>query len=434
VKKPELLAPAGDMEKLIMAVHYGADAVYLGGKEFGLRAAAGNFTPEEMAAAVKYAHNHGAKVYVTVNIFAHNRHLAGLPDYARELCGMGVDAVLVADPGVLAVIKETVPELPVHISTQANTTNLAAARFWARQGAERIVLAREVSLEEIREIRGGVEVELEAFVHGAMCISYSGRCLLSNFLTGRSANLGECTQPCRWRYSLVEETRPGQYLPIEEDDAGSYIFNSQDLCMIGHIPELMAAGIDSFKIEGRMKSVHYGATVVNAYRQAIDAYVDNPRGYVMNPRWLEEILKVSHRDYTTGFFFGRPDARGENYDADYRRLYDFVGVVREYHPENGLALIEQRNRFQLGDELEFAGPHTSMFTQLVTAMWDEAGQPIEAAPHPQQKVLVKTDRPVAALDIIRRAKPGGSGDSRGKTGAGGNQAEPTAGRANNERK
>lgn len=404
MKKPELLAPAGDMEKLIMAVHYGADAVYMGGKEFGLRASAGNFSPEEMAAAVKYAHERGVKVYVTVNIFAHNRHLQGLPDYARELLDMGVDAVLVADPGVLAVIRETVPELAVHISTQANTTNAAAVRFWAAQGAERIVLARELSLDEIREIRAGVDVELEAFVHGAMCISYSGRCLLSNFLTGRSANLGECTQPCRWRYSLVEETRPGQLFPIEQDENGSYIFNSQDLCMLEHIPELAAAGIDSFKIEGRMKSVHYVATIVRAYRQAIDAYFANPAGYVMNPEWMEEIMKVSHRDYTSGFFFGRPDYRGENYECDYRRLYDFVGVVREYRSESGLAVIEQRNRFQLGDELEFTGPHSGTFAQVISAMWDNDGHSIETAPHPQQTVLLKTDRPVAPLDMIRRAK------------------------------
>lgn len=412
MKKPELLAPAGDMEKLIMAVHYGADAIYLGGKEFGLRAAAGNFSLEEMVTAVKYAHERGVKVYVTVNIFAHNRHLKGLPEYARELYDIGVDAVLVADPGVLAVIRETVPDLPVHISTQANTTNVAAVRFWAVQGAERVVLARELSLDEIREIRTGVDVELEAFVHGAMCISYSGRCLLSNFLTGRSANLGECTQPCRWRYSLVEETRPGQYFPIEEDDAGSYIFNSQDLCMIEHIPELAAAGINSLKIEGRMKSVHYVATIVRAYRQAIDAYFNNPAGYVMNPEWMEEILKVSHRDYTTGFYFGRPDLRGENYESDYRRLYDFVGVVREYRPESAIAVIEQRNRFQLGDELEFTGPHTDTFTQGIQAMWNEDGQPIEAAPHPLQTVLVKTDRPVEPLDMLRRAKAGRAKDER----------------------
>ncbi|TLM99990.1 U32 family peptidase [bacterium] len=404
VKKPELLAPAGDMEKLIMAVHYGEDAVYLGGKEFGLRAAAGNFTLPEIASAVQYAREKGVKVYVTVNIFAHNRHLKGLPDYLRELGSIGVNAVLVADPGVLAVVKETVPELPVHISTQANTTNLAAAGFWAAQGAERIVLARELSLEEIRDIKAGVDVELEAFVHGAMCISYSGRCLISNFLTGRSANLGECTQPCRWRYSLVEETRPGRYFPVEQDDAGSYIFNSQDLCMIEHIPELITAGIDSFKIEGRMKSVHYVATVVRAYREAIDAYFENPRGYVMNPRWMEDILKVSHRDYTTGFFFGRPDLRGENYASDYRRYYDFIGLVRGYRPESGLAVIEQRNRFQLGDEIEITGPQTDTFSQVITAMWDEDGRPIEAAPHPQQIVLIKTDRPVAARDMLRRTK------------------------------
>ena len=408
MRKPELLAPAGDLEKLIMAVRYGADAVYIGGRAYGLRAAAGNFSREEMAEGINYAHAHGAKVYVTVNIFAHNRHLAGLPAYLRELVGLGADAVLISDPGVLSIAKETVPGLPVHISTQANPTNWAAVRFWAAHGAERAVLARELSLAEIREIKEKVDIQLEAFVHGAMCISYSGRCLMSSYMTGRSANLGECAQPCRWRYALVEEKRPGQYFPVEEDEKGSYIFNSMDLCMIEHIPELIQSGIDSFKIEGRMKSVHYVATVVSAYRKAIDAYIADPAGYSFNPEWMEEIRKVSHREYTTGFFLGRENFRGESTETSkYRRDYDFVGVVRQYLPGQGAVVIEQRNKFGIGDELEITGPQTPLFLQKVAAMTDEEGQAIEAAPHPQQTVVMPVDRPVKPLDMLRREKKQG---------------------------
>lgn len=405
MKKPELLAPAGDMEKLIMAVRYGADAVYIGGREFGLRAAAGNFDREEMARAINYAHEHGAKVYVTVNIFAHNRHLSGLPSYLAEISAMGADAILVSDPGVLSLARATVPQLPVHISTQANATNWAAVSFWAAQGAERVVLARELSLEEIREIKEKVDIEIEAFIHGAMCMSYSGRCLMSSYMTGRSANLGECAQPCRWRYALVEEKRPGQYFPVEEDEHGTYVFNSMDLCMIGHIPEMVSAGIDSFKIEGRMKSVHYVATVVSAYRKAIDSFAANPRGYKFDPLWMEEIRKVSHREYTTGFFFGRENFRGENTETSkYRRDYDFVGVVKEYLPERGQAVIEQRNKFSVGDLLEVTGPDTPMFKQIVKSMADSDGNPIESAPHPQQTVIMPVDQSVRPLDMLRREK------------------------------
>ncbi len=408
MKKPELLAPAGDLEKLIMAVRYGADAVYIGGKEFGLRAAAGNFDAEQMAEGIAYAHRYGVKVYVTVNIFAHNRHMADLPEYLRQITALGADAILVSDPGVFSVARQTMPELPVHISTQANTTNWAAVRFWARQGAGRVVLARELSLSEIREIREKVDIELETFVHGAMCISYSGRCLLSSFMTGRSANLGECAQPCRWRYALVEETRPGQYFPITEDESGSYIFNSMDLCMIEHIPELVESGIDSFKIEGRMKSVHYVATVVGAYRKAIDSYFADPAGYKFDPAWLEEIKKVSHREYTTGFFFGRENFRGENVETSkYRRDYDFVGIVKEYLPGRGLAVIEQRNKFGIGDNLEITGPETPLFVQKVANLTDEEGKAIESAPHPQQTVIMPVDKPVHPLDMLRREKERG---------------------------
>ncbi|PKM79694.1 MAG: peptidase U32 [Firmicutes bacterium HGW-Firmicutes-14] len=405
MRKPELLAPAGDPEKLIMAVRYGADAVYLGGEEFGLRAAAGNFSMAEMGRGIEYAHRHGARVYVTVNIFAHNRHLPGLPAYLKEIASLGADGILVSDPGIFSIARETVPQLPVHISTQANTSNWAAVEFWAQLGAKRIVLARELSLAEIREIKDRVDIELETFVHGAMCMSYSGRCLMSSYMTGRSANLGECAQPCRWKYALVEEKRPGQYYPIEEDENGSYIFNSMDLCMIEHIPELVRAGIDSLKIEGRMKSVHYVATVVSVYRKAIDSFISSPETYRFDPEWMEEIRKVSHREYTTGFFFGRDNFRGENVETSkYRRDYDFVGIVRDYLPDKGLAVIEQRNRFSVEDLLEITGPDTPQFIQKVTRMTDGEGNPIDTAPHPQQTVIMPVDNPVKPLDMLRREK------------------------------
>lgn len=405
MKKPELLAPAGDLEKLMMAVRYGADAVYIGGRKFGLRAAAGNFEPAQMAEGIAYAHKFGAKVYVTVNIFAHNRHLEEMPDYLRELEQMGVDAVLISDPGVFLIARQAAPDLPLHISTQANTTNWAAVDFWKNHGAQRVVLARELSLQEIREIKDKVDIELETFVHGAMCMSYSGRCLISSYLTGRSANLGECAQPCRWKYALVEETRPGQYFPIEEDEEGSYVFNSMDLCMIEHIPAMLEAGIESLKIEGRMKSVHYVATVVGAYRKAIDSYLADPAGYSFDPAWLTEIHKASHREFTTGFFFGSDGFKRENTETSgYRRDFDFVGVVKNYLPYQGLAVIEQRNKFSVGDVLEITGPATPLFTQRVTGMIDEQGKPVEAAPHPQQLVTIPLDRPVAPLDMLRREK------------------------------
>lgn len=405
MNKPELLAPAGDLEKLQAAVLYGADAVYLGGKSFGLRAAAGNFTPEEMAQGVEFAHERGRKVYVTVNIFAHNRDLLELPGYLKELVDMKVDAIIVADPGVVAVARETMPELPVHLSTQANTTNWASVRFWAAQGVERIVLARELSMEEIKEVRARVDVELECFVHGAMCISYSGRCLLSNYMTGRDANRGECAQACRWRYNLVEETRPGQYFPIQEDERGSYIFNSQDMSMIEYIPELCQAGISSFKIEGRMKSVHYVATIVKVYRQAIDAYQADPARYSFDPKWKSEIAKVSHRDYITGFYFPEMAGQREDYTTtNYQRSYDFVGIVREYDPATEVATVEQRLKFTVGDEVEFAGPQGDGFHQVVEAMVNEAGESIEAAPHPLQLVRLKVNQLVEPFTLMRRMR------------------------------
>jgi putative protease len=392
--KPELLAPAGDPEKLKVAIAYGADAVYIGGKKFGLRAGAGNLTTEEIRDCANYAHVRGVKIYVTVNIFAHNKDLEELPDYLKTLQKCQVDAVIISDPGVLAVTRDTVPGLSVHLSTQANTTNWQSARFWAQAGVERIVLARELTLEEIKEFHLKAKVDLECFVHGAMCISYSGRCLLSNYFTGRDANKGDCAQACRWRYTLVEEKRPGLYLPIIEEDRGTYILSSQDLCLIEYIPELINAGVISFKIEGRMKSVHYVAGVVKAYREAIDTFISAPEKYKLNPRWLDYISKVSNRDFTTGFLFGHP-GQPAHYTTEklYRRDYSFVGIVRGYDRQKKMTVVEQRNRFFAGDEVEIFFPHGDSVTLVVPTMYDEEGNEVYAAPHPQQILYL----PVAEL-------------------------------------
>jgi U32 family peptidase len=399
----ELLAPAGNLDKLKMAIIYGADAVYLGGPSFGLRAGAGNFNFEQMKEGIDFAHSRGAKVYVTVNIIAHNRDLIGLEEYLRKIEEVGADAIIVADPGIFAIAKEVVPQMPIHISTQANNTNWAGAKFWYEQGAERVVMARELSLEEIGEIKAKVPVELEAFVHGAMCISYSGRCLLSNYMANRSANLGECAHPCRWKYYLVEETRPGEYYPIEEDERGTYIYNSKDLCMIDHIPELIKAGITSFKIEGRMKSVYYVATIVNAYRRALDKYQANQENYQIDEQWKQEMGKVSHRDYTTGFYFNKPTHEDQSYASSaYLRSYDFVGLVKEYDEVNNLVVLEQRNKILQGDLLEYAGPAGDIFEAEIIEMYDDKGNPITEAPHPQQVIKYKLDRMVVPFTMVRR--------------------------------
>jgi len=401
--RTELLAPAGDLEKLKAAVLYGADAVYLGGRHFGLRAGAGNFDDAELAEGVRFAHAHSARVYVTVNIFAHNRDLALLPAYLESICEAGADAVIVSDPGVVSLVRRLHPDLPIHLSTQANTTNWAAARFWEELGVTRIVLARELTLEEIREIRKKAALELEIFVHGAMCISYSGRCLLSSYMTGRDANRGDCAQSCRWKYALAEEKRPGEYFPIEEDSRGSYILGSRDLCLIEHIPALVGAGVSSFKIEGRMKSVNYVAGVVKAYREALDAYHRDPENYRFNPSWLAEIEKVSHRDYSTGFLFGKPGPSGQHYEGEiYRRSHVFAGLVRGYDQVTGLAVIEQRNHFAVGDEVDFMLPRGKNIRQKVTRIIDEEGQSVAAAPHPQQVVQIPVDGPVPEFTIMRR--------------------------------
>lgn len=402
-KKPELLAPAGNLEKLKMAVLYGANAVYLSGQYYGLRALANNFSFEEMQEGLAFARQRGAKVYVTVNILAHNQELEGIPQYLKQLAELGVDGIIVSDPGIIRIAKEVTPDLSLHLSTQANTTNWSSAKFWEEQGIKRIVLARELSLEEIREVREATEVKLETFVHGAMCISYSGRCLLSNYLVGRDANRGLCAHPCRWKYYLMEETRPGEYFPVLEDKTGTFIFNSKDLCLLESLPELIKVGVNSFKVEGRMKSVHYVATIIRVYRQAIDSYLANPDQYVVKPEWLEEIAKVSHRDYTTGFFQGKPGSKEQNYaTSSYKRSHDFVGLVQSYDSISRIAIIEVRNRIKRGEVLEFVGPKTEIFSQTVNSLKDEDGQEIEVAPHPHQIVKIKTNQPVAASDMLRR--------------------------------
>ncbi len=401
--KPELLAPAGNPEKLRMALRYGADAVYLGGKDFSLRAFSGNFSLEEIQEAVIFAHNLDKKVYVTINIFPHNEDLIQLPEYIAALRDIGVDAFIVADLGVFRVARTVAPEIPLHISTQANNTNWASVLGWQEMGAKRVVLARELSLAEIQLIRSKASLELEAFVHGAMCISYSGRCLLSNYLTGRDANRGECAQPCRWKYSLVEETRPNEYLPVLEDERGTYIFNSKDLCLLEHIPELVEIGLNSFKIEGRMKSVYYVAVVVKAYRDAIDRYLADPVNYTMQPKWLEEVSKISHREYTTGFYFRKAGPDDQIYgSSSYIQPYDFVGLVKGYDSQTKMALVEQRNRFQVGDEVEIVQPGKDFFQQRITAIINEEGESVLAAPHPQQLVLIPMEEEVVEFAMLRR--------------------------------
>ena len=403
MKKPELLAPAGNMEKLKMALLYGADAVYLGGKAFGLRAFGGNFTNEELQEAVDFAHKLGKKIYVTVNIFPHNSDIAKLPAYLTFLNEIKVDAILVADLGVFTLAKEYAPDVELHISTQANNTNWAAVNAWAELGASRVVLAREMSLEEIKEIREKCSVELEMFVHGAMCISYSGRCLMSNYLTGRDANRGSCAQPCRWNYALVEEKRPGQYFPVLEDERGTYIFNSKDMCLLPYLPDVIASGVDSLKIEGRMKSVHYAGSVVKAYREAIDSYFAAPEQFEVKKEWVEELDKVSHRAYTTGFYYGRPTEKDQIYGtSSYTQTSDFVGLVLDYDEKTGFATVEQRNNMKVGQEIEIFQPHLAGYRQILQEMYNDEGEAIQVAPHPQQIVKIRMEKPVEPYGILRR--------------------------------
>jgi len=402
MKKPELLAPAGNMEKLRVAIHYGADAVYLGGKKYGLRSLADNFTITEMEEGVAYAHDQGVKVYLTVNIYPDNHDIEPLYRYFEELAPIPFDACIAADPGVIAIIREVSPDRQIHLSTQANTTNWKSALFWRSQGVSRINLAREMPLDGIREVRERVDVEVEAFVHGAMCISYSGRCLLSSAMTGRQANRGECAHPCRWSYALVEETRPGEYYPVVEDDSGTFIFNSKDLCLLPHIPELVASGVDSLKIEGRMKGINYVASVVRVYREALDSFCADPDNYRFRSEWLDELSKISHRGYTTGFLLGPPRDLDHEYHSRYTRTHDFIGIVAEAGAD-GTHTIGVRNRLEVGDTLEFIGRGMLANTLVLEAMTDEAGASLQVA-HPNSRVRLRVPFPAEQYDLIRREK------------------------------
>lgn len=408
MRNTELLIPAGSLDVLKTAVVYGADAVYIGGEAFGLRAKAHNFSLEDMKEGVEFAHSRGVKVYVTANILAHNDDLEGVEQYFEELKSVKPDALIISDPGVFAIAKRVLPEMELHVSTQANNTNYGTYLFWYQQGAKRVVSARELSLKEIREIRARIpeDMEIESFMHGAMCISYSGRCLLSNFFTGRDANQGACTHPCRWKYSIVEETRPGEYMPVYENERGTYIFNSKDLCMIEHIPELIDAGIDSFKIEGRMKTALYVATVARTYRKAIDDFKKDPELYRQNMEWYkEEIGKCTYREFTTGFYFGKPGADAQIYDNNtYVKNFTYLGTV-ENVDERGFAKIEQKNKFSVGEMIEIMKSDGRNLQVEVKGIYDAQGQAQESAPHPKQELYIDLGVAPEEYDILRRQEP-----------------------------
>ncbi len=407
MRKLELLVPASSLEVLKVAVIFGADAVYIGGEAYGLRAKARNFSMEDMAEGIQFAHEHGVRVYVTANILAHNDDLEGVRAYFEELKKIGPDALIIADPAVFMIAKEVCPELERHVSTQANNTNYGTYQFWWNQGASRVVSARELSLAEIKEIRAHIpeEMEIETFIHGAMCISYSGRCLLSNYFTGRDANQGACTHPCRWKYAVVEEKRPGEYLPVYENERGTYIFNSKDLCMIEHIPELIDAGIDSFKIEGRMKTALYVATVARTYRKAIDDYLESPEKYRKNMPWyLDQISNCTYRQFTTGFFFGKPSDEAQIYDNNtYVKEYTYLGIV-EGSNEEGMCKITQRNKFSVGEQIEIMKPDGANIPVTVKRIVDEEGNDMESAPHPKQVLYIDLGQPLETYDILRRSE------------------------------
>lgn len=407
MEKPELLAPGGSLEKLKTAIRYGADAVYIGGEAYSLRVAAENFSVEDMKRGLEFAHQRGKKVYLTANIIPHNSDIAEFEKFISEIAPLGFDAVLISDPGMFEITRELAPNLPIHISTQANNVNYKSASFWYKQGAKRVVLAREMSLKEIKEIREKTpkELELEAFVHGAMCISYSGRCLLSNYMTARDANQGACSHPCRWNYFLVEETRPNEYMPVYENERGSFIFNSKDLCMIEHIPEIIESGITSLKLEGRVKTAYYVATVVKAYRDEIDRFLDNPEKYKFNPESMEELLKVSHRPYSTGFYFGKPNENSQVYTtSSYIREYDLIGLITDFDEKTGIATISQRNRFFKGDEIEVLRPNKPYFSQKIEFMQDEWGNDIDVARNAEMTVKIKLNDTAEAGSMLRKRK------------------------------
>ncbi|SDN54418.1 putative protease [Paenibacillus sp. yr247] len=408
LQKPELLAPAGSLEKLKFAIHYGADAVYIGGQKYGLRSNADNFSLEEMREGVEFANQYGAKVFVATNIYAHNEDIEGLDDYLRGLQEVGITAIIAADPIIMETCRRVAPKLEVHVSTQQSAMNWQTVKFWKEQGIERVVLAREVSMKEIDQIKAHVDVEIEAFIHGAMCSSYSGRCVLSNHFTDRDSNRGGCSQSCRWKYDLFAKDQPlssplATDLPMfnEEDDA--FTMGSKDLSMIEHIAEMIESGVDSFKIEGRMKSIHYVATVVNAYRQAIDAYFADPEHFELNPEWQDEIYKAANRPLNAGFFYEAPGHEDHIFEPEDKVVgFDFVGLVMSYDAESGIALIQQRNHFKPGQEIEFFGPQGTHFKQEVGVIWNEEDQELEAARHPLQLIKIKTDLPVKKWDMMRK--------------------------------
>ncbi len=405
--KPELLAPAGNLEKLKFAIIYGADAVYIGGKDFSLRAGADNFNLEEIEEGVRFAHDRGKKVYVALNIFLHNEDIKKIPDFLRFIYDKKVDAIIVSDPAVIIIAKQVAPDLKIHLSTQANTTNWSSCNYWHQQGVSRIVLARELDLKEIMEIRQNTppSLELEIFIHGAMCISYSGRCLISNYLTYRDSNRGDCAHPCRYKYYLVEEKRQGQYYPVFEDERGTYFFNSRDLCMLDKIPELSLLDLTSYKIEGRMKSVHYVAQVTKLYRQIIDEYYKNLKDFRFDNDWFQELNKVTHREFTHGFYFGKPDCYGQTYEhSSYLGEYDFIGIVIEYDEDTGMATVEERNPLQINDMIEFLDPKGKNYRQKITGLYDSEGNKIQKAVHPKQVFKIKSDLPLSSYTILRKPK------------------------------
>ena len=407
MRELELLIPAGSLDVLKTAVIYGADAVYIGGEAFGLRAKAKNFTKEDMKEGIAFAHERGVKVYVTANILAHNEDLPGVEEYFEEMKEVRPDALIISDPGVFAIARKILPDMELHVSTQANNTNYGTFLFWYNQGAKRVVTARELSLKEIKEIRDRIpeDMEIESFIHGAMCISYSGRCLLSNYFVGRDANQGACTHPCRWKYSVVEETRPGEYMPVYENERGTYIFNSKDLCMIEHIPEMIEAGIDSFKIEGRMKTALYVATVARTYRKAIDDYLESPEKYRANMEWYKaEIGKCTYREFTTGFYFHKPDATTQIYDSNtYVKNYTYIGTVETVF-EDGSFQMEQKNKFTVGETIEIMKPDSRNLAVTVEEILNEEGEQMESAPHPKQILRVRLSETPEAYDILRRSE------------------------------
>ncbi len=407
MEKPELLAPGGSLEKLKVAIEYGADAVYIGGEAFSLRVAAENFSIDDIKEGIAFAHDRGKKVYLTANILPHNEDIDQFEDYVKEIRDFGFDAVLVADLGMFDVLRTLAPEIPIHISTQANNVNYRSACLWHKMGAKRVVLAREMSFKEIEEIRKRTpeDLELEAFVHGAMCVSYSGRCLLSNYMTQRDANQGACSHPCRWNYSLVEQTRPGEYMDVFENERGTFIFNSKDLCMIRHIPELIKSGITSFKIEGRVKTSFYTATIIKAYREEIDRYFEDPENYKFDEKNYEELCKVSHRPYSTGFYLGKPTANEQVYtDSSYIRNYDLIGMVEDYDEKTKIARISQRNRFFEGDEIEILTPKGPYITQKVEWIENENHERISVANHAEMTIFIPVMEKIEKGSMLRKKR------------------------------